>query len=200
MSDYAAQIVWSRARFLDRLWSILWSDSYRDHFSLSAELSLVPYQSQFSKDKLWLDRSKLDGGDGTILLLWQIGHTPSSQAKSAHSCYFHLTGPASIMTIASSSPNPNITESAPVGFDHVRPLLRDHDSWCISVARNNCRHDGRINDSESGNPVNLNIGVEVCAPLVWPVFTFSWWLTTESGSVGGPILALPEIKHLSGVG
>ena len=35
--------------------------------------------------------------------------------------------------------------------------------------------------------------------VVGDLITFSSWLTTDPGSVGGPILALPEIKQMSGL-
>ena len=83
---------------------------------------------------------------------------------SAHSSHVQLTRPATHMIIAPSSPPPPhciITVSSPVSLDHVRPLLRYHDGGCVCVAGHNGGHDGRVNDSQPGNSIDLNINVKL---------------------------------------
>ena len=87
---------------------------------------------------------------------------------SAHSSHVQLTRPATHMIIAPSPPPPHsiVTVSSPVSLDHVRPLLRYHDGGRVCVTRDNVGHDGRINDSQPGNSINLNIDVKVVIQIV----------------------------------
>ena len=81
----------------------------------------------------------------------------------------------------------------PIGLDHVRPLLGDHNGGGVGVPGHHVWHYRGVYHPQSRHSVNLKMwGVIIQFENLPSWLTFNSWFTTDMGSVGGPIFAIPE--------